>query len=114
MKSQRRVILGEIGFKNEIEMFKNDSENEENILYYPIEFFNESIENISLSFDIWSLGVVFLEILTRKRLFNNQDDILKEDFLKEWLQKWKDEKKKNINTPNICKELEDLLDFIKE
>jgi len=61
-KGEKRVILGEIGFKHEIDLFRKNSKNAENILYYPNEYFNENIDKISLSFDIWSLGVVFWSI----------------------------------------------------
>ena len=82
MKNQRLVIRGEIGFKNEIDMFRYNSENKENIFYYPLEYLKENIENISLSFNIWSLGVVFLEILTQEKLFKNQIEIEDENDLK--------------------------------
>ncbi len=97
----KRVILGEIGFKHEIDLFRNeDFKYPQNIHYYPPEFFNElreDIEKISLSFDIWSLGVVFWEILTQKKLFTNQNDIQDESFIRE------------IKPLNVCKQLEDLI-----
>ena len=98
---EKRVILGEIGFKHEIDLFRNDDlKDSQNILYYPPEYFNElkeDIEKISLSFDIWSLGVVFWEILTQKKLFTNQSDIQDESFIQ------------NIKPPNVCKQLEELI-----
>ena len=89
MKNEKRVILGEIGFKHEIDLFRNELDNE-NILYYPNEYFNEEdLEKISLSFDIWSLGVVFWEILTREKLFTDRSQILNENFItsKNWTNK---------------------------
>ena len=81
LKNEKRVILGEIGFKHEIELFRNELDNE-NILYYPNEYFNEEyIDKISLSFDIWSLGVVFWEILNQKKLFTDRSQILDENFI---------------------------------
>jgi hypothetical protein len=49
------VILGEIGFKNEIEQFRDDPNSLENTLYYPNEYFilGDGNEEIKLSFDIW-------------------------------------------------------------
>jgi hypothetical protein len=94
------VILGEIGFKNEIDLFRYDFENAKNIRYYPNEYFNASkwnIENILLSFDIWCLGVVFWEILTQEKLFTNQSDIQNESFIQE------------IKSPNVCEELKELV-----
>ncbi len=91
------MILGEIGFKHEIDLFRKDSKNAENILYYPNEYFNENIEQISLSFDIWSLGVVFWEILTQKKLFTKQRDIKNESFIT------------TIKSPGICEPLENLI-----
>ena len=89
--------MGEIGFKHEIDLFRDVFENSDNILYYPNEYFNEDIDKISLSFDIWSLGVVFWEILTQKKLFTNQSEI-------------KDEIRiSTIESPGICKELEELI-----
>ena len=80
--------MGEIGFKHEIDLFRNDpkdSENYKNILYYPNEYFKESIDKISLSFDVWSLGVVFWEILTQNKLFKSENEILDENFVKDIL-----------------------------
>ena len=78
MKNEKRVILGEIGFKHEIDLFRNELDNE-NILYYPNEYFNEEdFDKISLSFDIWSLGVVFWEILNQKKLFSDPNQIIDE------------------------------------
>jgi hypothetical protein len=97
---EQRVILGEIGFKHEIDLFRKDEKNAD-ILYYPNEYFNElkeDIEQISSSFDIWSLGVVFWEILTQKKLFTNQSDIRDESFIQ-----------KNITSPGICAALEELI-----
>ncbi len=94
------MILGEIGFKHEIDLFRDDFENSDNILYYPNEYFNElngDIDKIALSFDIWSLGVVFWEILTQKKLFTNQRDIESESFIS------------TIQLPGICTELEKLI-----
>ncbi len=100
--------MGEIGFKHEIDLFRDDFENSNNILYYPNEYFNEDIDKISLSFDkdidkkalsfdIWSLGVVFWEILTQKKLFTNQSEI-------------KDEIRiSTIESPGICTGLEELI-----
>ncbi len=71
---ENQIRLGEIGFKHEIDLFRKD-DNNAGILYYPNEYFNEleeDIEQISSSFDIWSLGVVFWEILTKQKLFTNQ------------------------------------------
>ena len=96
-KGEQRVILGEIGFKHEIDLFRNDSRHSENILYYPNEYFNEDIDRISLSFDIWSLGVVFWEILTQEKLFKNQSEIKYQDPIA------------NIESPGICKELDELI-----
>ena len=89
MKNEKRVILGEIGFKHEIDLFRNDPDNYENILYYPNEYFNEDIDKISLSFDIWSLGVVFWEILNQKKLFTDKSQIINENFIssKNWTNK---------------------------
>ena len=96
-KGEQRVILGEIGFKHEIDLFRNDSRHSENILYYPNEYFNEEIDKIALSFDIWSLGVVFWEILTQKKLFTDQSKI-------------KDEHRiSTIDSPGICTDLEELI-----
>ena len=48
------MILGEIGFTNEIEHFKDDPNSRENTLYYPNEYFlGDGNEEIKLSFDIW-------------------------------------------------------------
>jgi serine/threonine protein kinase len=97
----KRVILGEIGFKHEIDLFRNDDLKDlQNILYYPPEYFyelKEDIEKISLSFDIWSLGVVFWEILTQERLFTNQREINDEHRIS------------TIESPGICTELEKLI-----
>ncbi len=94
----KRVILGEIGFKHEIDLFRNDYlKDAQNTLYYPPEYFNElkeDIEKISLSFDIWSLGVVFWEILTQQKLFTNQSEIKDEPFIL------------TIESYGICKDLE--------
>ena len=81
MKNEKRVILGEIGFKHEVDLFRNDPDNYENILYYPNEYFNEDIGKITLSFDIWSLGVVFWEILNQNKLFTHPSQILDENFI---------------------------------
>ena len=97
MKNAKRVILGEIGFKHEIDLFRNDPDNYENILFYPNEYFNEDIDKISLSFDIWSLGVVFWEILTQKKLFTKQRDIKNKSFIT------------TIKSPGICEPLENLI-----
>ena len=94
------MILGEIGFKHEIDLFRDDFENSYNILYYPNEYFNElngDIDKISLSFDIWSLGVVFWEILTQKKLFTNQSEIKDENHIS------------TIESPGICTGLEELI-----
>ena len=96
-KGEQRVILGEIGFKHEIDLFRDDFENSNNILYYPNEYFNEDIDKISLSFDIWSLGVVFWEILTQKKLFTNQSEINDQNPIA------------NIESPGICTGLEELI-----
>ena len=96
-KGEQRVILGEIGFKHEIDLFRNDSRHSENILYYPNEYFNEDIDKISLSFDIWSLGVVFWEILTQEKLFKNQSEIKEEHFIS------------TNESPGICKDLGKLI-----
>ena len=93
LKNEKRVILGEIGFKHEIDLFRNDPDNYENILYYANEYFNEDIDKISLSFDIWSLGVVFWEILNQKKLFKSQKDIVDKDFIRD------------LNGSNKCKKL---------
>jgi hypothetical protein len=48
------VILGEMGFANEIEQFKGDPNSLKDILYYPNEYFlGDGNEEIKLSFDIW-------------------------------------------------------------
>ena len=95
------MILGEIGFKHEIDLFRNDYfKDAQNTLYYPPEYFNElkeDIEKISLSFDIWSLGVVFWEILTQQKLFTNQSEIKDECFIS------------TIESHGICKDLEILI-----
>jgi hypothetical protein len=95
------VILGEIGFKHEIDLFRNDSDNAKNICYYPNEYFNESKwktnDGILLSFDIWCLGVVFWEILTQDKLFTNQSDIQNESFIQK------------ITSPNVSEGLEKLV-----
>ena len=66
----------------EIDLLRKDVDNE-NILYYPNEYFNEEdFDKISLSFDIWSLGVVFWEILNQKKLFTHPSQILDENFIK--------------------------------
>jgi hypothetical protein len=93
--------LGEIGFKHEIDLFRR-LENSENILYYPNEYFNElkeDIDKISLTFDIWSLGVVFWEILTQKKLFTNQSEIKDETFIET----------KSTESSVICKALRKLI-----
>ncbi len=83
MKNEERLILGEIGFKHEVDLFRNDPDNYENILYYPNEYFNEEkFDKIFLSFDIWSLGVVFWEIFNQKKLFTDRSQILDENFIK--------------------------------
>ncbi len=93
MKNEKRVILGEIGFKHEIDLFRNDPDNYENILYYPNEYFNEKdFDKISLSFDIWSLGVVFWEILNQKKLFSDPNQIIDEKSIQK------------LNFSNECKE----------
>ena len=89
--------MGEIGFKHEIDLFRNDFENSNNILYYPNEYFNEDIDKISLSFDIWSLGVVFWEIFTEEKLFTNLSEIKDQNPIAK------------IKSPGICKELEELI-----
>ena len=89
LKNEKRVILGEIGFKHEVDLFRNELDNE-NILYYPNEYFNEEdFDKISLSFDIWSLGVVFWEILNQKKLFTDRSQIINENFItsKNWTNK---------------------------
>ena len=96
-KGEQRVILGEIGFKHEIDLFRNDSRHSENILYYPNEYFNENIDKIALSFDIWSLGVVFWEILTQEKLFKNQSEIKDENRITK------------IELPGICTALDKLI-----
>jgi hypothetical protein len=54
LKGDKRVILGEMGFKNEIENFKEDASLRENTLYYPNEYFlSDWSKEIKLSFDIW-------------------------------------------------------------
>jgi hypothetical protein len=55
LKGEKRLILGEIGFANEIEQFKEDPNSLENTLYYPNEYFilSDGNEEIKLSFDIW-------------------------------------------------------------
>jgi hypothetical protein len=93
LKNEKRVILGEIGFKHEIDLFRNDPDNYENILYYPNEYFNEKdFDKISLSFDIWSLGVVFWEILNQKKLFSDPNQIIDEKSIQK------------LNFSNECKE----------
>ena len=89
--------MGEIGFKHEIDLFRNDFENSNNILYYPNEYFNEDIDKISLSFDIWSLGVVFWEIFAQKKLFTNPSEIKDQNPIA------------NIESRGICKELVELI-----
>ncbi len=89
--------MGEIGFKHEIDLFRDDFENSNNILYYPNEYFNEDIDKISLSFDIWSLGVVFWEIFAQKKLFTNPSKIKDQNPIA------------NIESPGICKELDELI-----
>jgi hypothetical protein len=89
--------LGEIGFKHEIDLFRNDSRNANNILYYPNEYFNEDIDKISLSFDIWSLGVAFWEILTQEKLFTDQSEIKDENCITK------------IKLAGICTVLEELI-----
>lgn len=74
-----------MGFKHEIDLFRQDAENYQNILYYPNDYFKESVDNITLSFDIWSLGVVFWEILTQKKLFERENEIINENFIKDIL-----------------------------
>ena len=97
MENEKRVIIGEIGFKHEIDLFGKDVDNE-NILYYPNEYFNkEDIGKISLSFDIWSLGVVFWEILNQKKLFKSHKDIVDKEFIK------------SINCSTKCKQLEYMI-----
>ena len=95
------MILGEIGFKHEIDLFRNDSENAKNIRYYPNEYFNESKwktnDGILLSFDIWCLGVVFWEILSQDKLFTNLSDIQNESFIQK------------ITSPNVSEDLEKLV-----
>jgi hypothetical protein len=98
---ERRVILGEIGFKHEIDLLRR-LENSENILYYPNEYFNEleeDMDKISLHFDIWSLGVVFWEILTQRKLFTNQSEIKDETFIE----------KKHAQSFGFCRALEKLI-----
>ena len=98
MKNEKRVILGEIGFKHEVDLFRNDPDNYGNILYYPNEYFNqEDFEKISLSFDIWSLGVVFWEILNQKKLFTDRSQI-DENFMK-----------KHLNLSKKCNQLEEFI-----
>ena len=92
--------MGEIGFKHEIDLFRDDFENSNNILYYPNEYFNElngDIDKIALSFDIWSLGVVFWEICAQKTLFTNPSEIKDQNPIA------------NIESPGICKELDELI-----
>jgi hypothetical protein len=92
--------LGEIGFNHEIDLFRNDSRHSKNILFYPNEYFNElngDIGKISLSFDIWSLGVAFWEILTQKKLFTDQSEIKDENRIS------------TIESPGICTTLEELI-----
>ena len=97
MKNEKRVILGEIGFKHEIDLFRKEADNE-NMLYYPNEYFNEEdFDKITLNFDIWSLGVVFWEILNQKKLFKSQKDIVDKDFIRD------------LNRPNTCKQLEEFI-----
>ncbi len=92
--------MGEIGFKYEIDLFRNDSKHSNNILHYPNEYFNElngDIDKIALSFDIWSLGVVFWEILTQEQLFKNQSEINNENHIS------------TVQSPGICTGLEELI-----
>jgi hypothetical protein len=92
--------LGEIGFKHEIDLFRNESRHSNNILYYPNEYFNElngDIDKIALSFDIWSLGVVFWEILTQKKLFTNQSEIKDQNHIS------------TVQSPGISTGLEELI-----
>ena len=96
LKNEKRVILGEIGFKHEIDLFRNELDNE-NILYYPNEYFYEDIGKITLSFDIWSLGVVFWEILNQKKLFKSHKEIEDKEFIK------------NKHCSNKCKQLEYMI-----
>ena len=97
MENEKRVILGEIGFKHEIYLFRKDVDNE-NILYYPNEYFNEKdFDKITLNFDIWSLGVVFWEILNQKKLFKSHKDIVDKEFIK------------SINCSTKCKQLEYMI-----
>jgi len=97
LKNEKRVILGEIGFKHEIDLFRNELDNE-NILYYPNEYFNEKdFEKISLSFDIWSLGVVFWEILNQKKLFKSHIELVDKGFIRD------------LNGSNKFKQLEEFI-----
>ena len=98
MKNEKRVILGEIGFRHEVDLFRNDPENYKNILYYPNEYFNgEDFDKISLSFDIWSLGVVFWEILNQKKVFKSHIELVDKGFIRD------------LNGSNKFKQLEEFI-----
>jgi serine/threonine protein kinase len=71
------LVLGEIGFSNQILYYKQ-AEDINNELYYPNEYFKNEITSFELSFDIWSLGCVFYLIYQNKKPFNSKEEIMKE------------------------------------
>ena len=70
MKNEKRVILGEIGFKHEVDLFRNDPDNYENILYYPNEYFNE--EDFDKISNLYDKKFKFTGKIDRKSFINTQ------------------------------------------
>ena len=70
-----RLILGEIGFIQEITNYKQENSKDLACLYYPKEYFDER-PVINAGFDIWSLGCVFYEICTGNAAFIGKEEII--------------------------------------
>ena len=69
------MILGEIGFSNQLLEYKqvDDIKNE---VYYPIEYLKNEITSFELNFDIWSLGCVMFYIYHKKKPFESKEEII--------------------------------------
>ena len=68
-----RLVLGEVGLSAQIIDFNED--NEQNLLYYPLEYFEENFNEFKINFDIWSLGCVLFEILNDSKLFKDKNQV---------------------------------------
>ena len=74
INKQNHLVLGTIGFTHDV--FSNTADHDTTI-YYPLEYYTK--HETFKSFDIWSLGVVFYEIISNCRLFANSGEIAKID-----------------------------------